>query len=187
MTVKITNPARIKDYKSILGNTVTLVSGFDEKLCLHDTTESITEKAIRCGKGHIIEDTTLLINGKVYNTVSSQDHHLNDKKAAWTTKIAYHSGFMIHFYEASVSGRIKISPSNSVKKLSIGNIFIPDGYNTNLSEIEHTDDVAFINARQLALKKLLLGQSFHVELIEPLTSQVCTADTATAQVVKNRL
>ena len=55
MTVKITNKARIHDYKSILGNTVSIVSGFDKKLSLYDATESIIMKSIKSGKGYTAE------------------------------------------------------------------------------------------------------------------------------------
>ena len=167
MTVKITNHARIKDYKAILGNTVSIIGGFDEKLSLLDAKESILKKALRCGHGYIIEDTTLTINGEICNTVTCQDYSYNNQKAVWTTIIAYHSVSMIHFYEGIVNGHIKLNPSSNTKKLFIGDVFVPDGHELTISEIEQRNNVNFTNARKLALKKLLYGQSYHVEIVKP--------------------
>lgn len=168
MLVKITNNARVKDYRAILGNTVSIVDGFDEKLSLQCADCSIVTKAMIAGKGYIIEDTTLMIDDKTYNTISRNDPLSNNMKAAWCTKITYHSGYMIHFYEADITGRIKIDPSERREKLYFGDIFIPDGYAMTVSEIEQNGNIEFTNARQLALKKLLMGESYHIEILEPI-------------------
>jgi hypothetical protein len=177
MTVKITNNARIKDYIAVLGNTVTVVGGFDEKLSLRDSDASIIVKAMAAGQGFIIEDTTLSINGTTYNAVSIHDAVSDDDEAVWSTKMAYHSGCMIHFYEADIDGRIRIDPSDRTEKLSFGDIFVPEDHDLCICEIEKRDDIPFENARQRALRKLLLGESFHVEMIEPISPKSPPAPT----------
>ncbi len=174
MIVKITNNARVKDYRAILGNTVSIVDGFDEKLSLKCADCSIVTKAMLAGKGYIIEDTTLKIDGKNYNTISRHDPLSNNMKAVWSTKIAYHSGHMIHFYEADISGRLRIDPLERREKLYFGDIFIPDGYTMTISEIEKNGNIEFANARQLALTKLLMGESYHVDVLEPIFQKSTT-------------
>lgn len=166
MTVKITSNARAKDYRSILGNTVTIVEGFDNKLFTYCADANIFVKAMIAGEGFIIEDTTLKINENTYNTLSREDAFSNNDKAVWSTQMTYHSGHMIHFYEADIHGYIKVDPAGGSEKLYFGDVFIPDGYELSISEIEKRDDIDFINARQSALKKLLAGESYHVEMIE---------------------
>lgn len=168
MNVKITNSARIKDYTAVLGNSVTVVSGSDEKLALRNADASIIVKAMTAGQGFIIEDTTLTINGTTYNAVCRHDPISDGDKAVWSTKMAYHSGYMIHFYETDIKGRIKIDPSEHAEKLSFGDVFVPQGYDLSICEIEKRG-VPFENARRRVLTKLLLGESFHVELIEPIS------------------
>ncbi|WP_345977837.1 hypothetical protein [Sulfurimonas sp. HSL3-7] len=170
MTVKITNNARIKDYIAVLGNSVTVVGGSDEKLALRDADASIIVKAMTAGQGYIIEDTTMTINAKTYHTVSRHDPIHNGDKAVWSTKMAYHSGYMIHFYETDITGHIKIDPSEHTGKLYFGDIFVPEGYDLTICEIERRG-VPFENARRRVLTKMLLGESFHTELIEPITKE----------------
>ena len=168
MIVKITNAARIKDYLSVLGNTVSIVSGYDEKFASDDPKTCIVMKAMKAGKGFIIEDTTLTVNGTTYNSSVKRCDLTGHERAEWTTKISYHSGSIIHFYKASLSGRISGLFSDSSESLKFGEIFIPDGYDVNIHEIEKKGDTDFKNARQLALTKLLLGESYHVEMLEPI-------------------
>lgn len=179
MTVKISTKARAKDYRAILGNTVSIVEGFDNKLSLHGADASIITKAMIAGKGYIIEDTTLTINENTYNAVSREDTFNNNDKAVWSTKMTYHSGYMIHFYEADIDGHIRIDPLVSTEKFFFGDIFVPQGYDMTLSEIEKRDNIDFTNARQLALMKLLAGESYHVEIIEPIFHQDLTAHPET--------
>ncbi|MGB5963924.1 MAG: hypothetical protein WBF77_00670 [Sulfurimonadaceae bacterium] len=145
---------------------MSIVEGFDNKLSLYCADANIFVKAMMAGKGFIIEDTTLTINDNTYNTISREDTLYDNEKAVWSTQMTYHSGHMIHFYEADIDGHIKIDPLGSNEKLVFGDIFIPDGYDLTISEIEQRDDIDFTNARQLALTKLLLGDSYHVEIID---------------------
>lgn len=168
MIVKITNKMRIKDYRSILGNSVTLVLGFDDKPLLSDADACITQKAIEGGKGFLIEDTTISIEDNVYNTLTGLDGNFHDKPAVWTTRIAYHSGYMIHYYEGNVTGRIQCCTKTKDQKCFFGDIFIPDGHDLTLNEVEKDANLNFTNARKLALKKLLMGESYHIELIKPM-------------------
>ncbi len=169
MLVRITNMTRIKDYRSILGNSVSLVLGYDDKPLLDDADACITTKAIKGGKGFLIEDTTIVIEDDVYNTVTDLDRDHHDKPAVWTTRLAYHSGYMIHYYEGNLEGRIRSCPKVKVQECCLGDIFIPESYDQSINEIEKDDNLIFTNARQLALKKLLMGESYHVEIIDPVT------------------
>ncbi len=166
MTVTITNSARIKDYRSILGNTITIITGYDEKISLHDSNASILKKTINAGQGFIIEDTTLTTAEDIYDTITNPNDFNHNEKAVWKTKIAYHSGYMIHFFEGILYGHIEIDPSIPAEKLLFGDIFIPVGYKLSVTEIENKKDLPFKNARQLALTKLLLGESYHVEMLK---------------------
>jgi len=168
MIVKITNDARIKDYRSVLGNSVSIVSGYDEKIMSNSSEISIFKKAKIAGKGFIIEDTTLTINDKVYSSAVRRKDVVGQERAVWTTKMSYHSGSVIHFYEASIHGHIKSDLPDDVETVRFGFIFIPDGYDLNIDELENRDDIGFKNARQLALINLLHGKSYHVEILEPL-------------------
>jgi len=168
MIVKITNDARIKDYRSVLGNSVSIVSGYDEKIMSNSSEISIFKKAKIAGKGFIIEDTTLTINDKVYSSAVKRKDVVGQERAVWTTKMSYHSGSVIHFYEASLYGHIKSDLPDEVDTVRFGTIFIPDGYDLNIDELEKRDDIEFKNARQLALINLLHGKSYHVEILEPI-------------------
>ena len=172
MIVKITNDARIKDYRSVLGNTVSIVSGYDEKILSNDSEISIFKKAKIAGKGFIIEDTTLTINDKVYSSAVRRKEIVGQERAVWTTKMSYHSGSVIHFYEGSLYGHIKSDLPDDGDTVRFGVIFIPDGYELNIDQLEERDDIEFKNARQLALTNLLLGKSYHVEMLEPLRKTV---------------
>ena len=176
MTVKITNTARLKDYTAILGNSVTVVNGSDDKFFLRDADASIIVKAMAAGKGFIIEDTTLTINGTTYNTVSRHDPINDGDEAVWSTKMAYHSGYMIHFYEADINGYIKIDPSEYASRLSFGDIFVPEDYDIPICKIEKRG-IPFENARRRVLTKLLLGESFHTEVIEPISEKKDASST----------
>jgi hypothetical protein len=184
MNVKITNGSRIKDYRSVLGNTVSIVSGYDEKFNLADSDSSLVMKTLKAGQGYIIEDTTLTINGSVYGSAVNKKNITGLERAVWTTKMTYHSGTIIHFYEASLYGHIKLYEHESTGVSAFGEIFIPDGYDLTICEIEERDDVDFKNARQLALTKLLLGESYHVEMVESMLQTKSIADPATQQLRK---
>lgn len=167
MVVRITNMRRIKDYQSILGNSVSLVLGYDDKPLLDDADACITTKAIKGGKGFLIEDTTIVIEDDVYNSVTDLDGDHHDKPALWTTRIAYHSGSMIHYYEGNLPGRIRCCSQSEAETCHFGDVFVPESYDLSLNEIEKDETLIFTNARQLALKKLLMGESYHVEIIGP--------------------
>ncbi len=168
MNVKITDASRIKDYRSVLGNTVSIVSGYDEKFDLADSDASLVMKTIKAGPGYIIEDTTLTINGRVHGSAIDRKDVTGLERAIWTTKITYHSGSIIHFYEASLHGHIRLYLHESTGVSAFGEIFIPDGYGLTVCEIEEKADVDFKNARQLALTKLLLGEPYRVEIVESM-------------------
>lgn len=169
MIVRITNMTRIKDYRSILGNSVTLVLGYDDKPLLDDADACITTKAIKGGKGFLIEDTTIIIEDDVFNSVTDLDDDHHDKPALWTTRMAYHSGYMIHYYEGNLPGRIRCCGKAEAETCHFGDVFVPESYELSINEIEKDANLMFTNARQLALKKLLMGESYHVEIIEPVT------------------
>lgn len=182
MNVKIINDSRIKDYRSVLGNTVTIVSGYDKKFVMDDSDTSLVMKSLQAGQGYIIEDTTLTINKKVYASAVEKKDVTGLERAVWTTKMTYHSGAIIHFYEGTLLGHIRGDLPESSDLLAFGEIFIPDGYDLNICEIENRDDVDFKNARQLALTKLLLGESYQVEMVESILQTKSIADPATQQI-----
>jgi hypothetical protein len=175
MNVKITNGSRIKDYRSVLGNTVSIVSGYDEKFASADSESSLVMKTLKAGQGYIIEDTTLAINGKTYGSAVRKNDIIGLESAVWTTKMTYHSGTIVHFYQASLCGHIRVDLPESRTKFAFGEIFIPRGYDLTICEIENSDDVDFKNARQLALTKLLLGEPYHVEMVESILQKQSAA------------
>ncbi|MBU1643451.1 hypothetical protein KKE54_08825 [bacterium] len=176
MNVKITNASRIKDYRSVLGNTVSIVRGYDEKFALADSDASLVMKTIKAGPGYIIEDTTLTINGRFHASSINKKDVTGLERAIWTTKMTYHSGTIIHFYEASLYGHIKLYLHESTGVSAFGEIFVPDGYDLTMSEIEEKDDFDFKNARQLVLTKLLLGDPYRVEMVESILQKQSLAD-----------
>ena len=171
------NEIKIKEFKQILGDLIEIEEGKDLEEVMGTSEEVILYKSILCGKGYVVEDTILEINGIEVVDIRSKVEDLKEgDKAVWITSLGYNNGEEIIIYRGIQEGIITrlrgdegfdFDPYFIPKELfgteDVGKI---DIRNNTLSELNSKGMKTIYSARAKALTNLIKDDRFLIESIE---------------------
>jgi len=150
MTLSTSNQNKIKEFKRMLGNEITIIEGADIKEVNGTMDEVIIHKAIDAGEDMLVEDTILIIDGKEVVDIrwNQADKLKNAKKAQWVVSLGYNSGSFIYVYRGIINGII-VEPLG--EGFGFDPYFLPDGSDITLAQLEAEGNKDKFSARSMAL------------------------------------
>jgi len=152
------NETKLKEFQRIIPS-IKIEKGLDLKEVQGTHEEVIIYKSIEAGKGTVVEDTILIINGEEivdikWKISQLKKLHFNTDtiKASWQVLLGYNTGDTIEIYKGIVNGII--IPNSIDKGYGFDPYFLPDGSDITLAKLEKEGNKDLYSARQKALIKL---------------------------------
>jgi inosine/xanthosine triphosphate pyrophosphatase family protein len=164
------NQNKIKEFRSILKDSITIKEGIDLKEVLGNKDEVILYKSLEAGAGYIVEDTILEVEGKeVVDIKYCLEKYSNiNINANWIVTLGYNNGTEIKVYRAVIGGvlkRIDLIPADS---FGFDSYFIPDGTHKSLYELDKEGKKDFFSARKHALYLLKYDEPLYTKSIKDI-------------------
>jgi len=156
MKLNTSNPGKLEEFKKLFGYELKSTS-IDLREINSDPESVVAYKAKMAGKGVLIEDTSLDVEGEdVGINIKWLMSHLKEfigKKAVWTVLLAMQEDDSILLWKGEVNG-VLVSPRG--KAFGFDHYFIPDGREQTLGESKTND----VSARAVAVSNFKNGVVF---------------------------
>jgi len=152
MTFTTSNKQKIKEITRVLPD-VNIVSGADLPEVDGTWIEVITHKAIDAGKGFVVEDTILEIDGvEVVDIKWNQEDKLkNTQKVVWRVSLGYNDGENIKVWTGITNGII-VEPNTD--GYGFDPYILPDGFDITVAQLDKENRKDEISPRKKALLNL---------------------------------
>jgi len=160
MKLVTSNKQKLEEFKRILPE-IEAVQGKDLREVDGTHEEVIIYKSIEAGKGTIVEDTILIVQGEevvdVKWKIEELKKHKDSAHCVWVTILGVNNGNSIKLYKGSIKGIIN---SNSKDPgLSFDPYFIPEGSTVSLGYLDSVGKKDDFSARKKALMNLKTNNS----------------------------
>jgi len=145
---------KVREYKTLLGKNITIIDDGKDLPEVNGTMdEVIVHKSIDAGKGMLVEDTILIIDGIEVVTIrwNQEDKMKNAKTAQWVVSLAYNDGEKIFVYRGIINGTI-VSPVGT--GFGFDPYFLPENSELTLAQLDQRGKKEAYSARKLAVIKL---------------------------------
>lgn len=153
MILVSSNQTKIKEFKSYFPD-LTIQSGSDIKEVLGNVDEVILYKSLEAGKNYVVEDTIVSVDGKEIVEIRWKKHELkNGQQITWTTSLGYFKDDKIYVFRGVISGTVCTDRLNE-KAFGFDDLFIPNGLDKTLYELELDGKKGEYSARKFALQNL---------------------------------
>lgn len=154
------NENKIKEFKSILGDKLTIQKGKDLKEVDGTADEVILYKSLESGRGFVVEDTILEVDGKEVVDIRYciDKYSKEDVNASWIVSLGYNNGTEIITYRGIIKGKLVSDKSIPSDSFGFDSYFIPLRNNKNnltLYELNKLGLKENYSARKIALFNLL--------------------------------
>ena len=159
------NKNKLQEYKRF-GLNIQIEPGLDLREIDGGDIDVIIHKAIDAGPFHIVEDTSLNIEGENIGVnirwMLNNLRNLHGKKASWVVLIGVNTGTSIEVYKGEIKGII-VSPETENQQNSFGfdPFFMPQGSSSTLAELEKNGKKDQYSARKHAAMNMLAGKTIH--------------------------
>lgn len=152
MIFTTSNSQKIKEIMRVFPN-VSIVKGQDLREVLGNYQEVIVHKALDAGKGFVVEDTILEIDGiEVVDIKWNQDAKIKEaKKVCWRVSLGYNDGIRIKVWTGTTNGII-VKPQ--VKGYGFDPYILPHGFNVTVAQLDKENRKDEVSPRKKALLKL---------------------------------
>ena len=165
------NENKLNEFKRF-GLNIVIEKGLDLKEVNGTDLEVIVHKAKDAGTGMIVEDTSLNIEGESVGVnvrwLLDNLHTYAGKKASWVVLIGLNDGESIRVFKGKINGVIT-NKETSMNGFGFDSLFIPEGSDKTLYELENEGLKDDFSARKLAIDKLVLGEYMHRIELSTLT------------------
>jgi inosine/xanthosine triphosphate pyrophosphatase family protein len=151
------NPNKIAEFKAMLGDKLIIVQGADLKEVKGTMDEVIIHKAIDAGRGFIVEDTILEVDGQEIVDIKYHIENFKEKSvdAKWIVSLGYNNGKEVFIYRGFTDG--KIVPIKNLPSDSFGfdSYFVPRNSSLSLYELAKFGIKDDYSARKKALENFV--------------------------------
>jgi len=157
MKLVSSNETKLKEFQRILPE-MEILKGLDLKEVQGTPEEVIIYKSLEAGKGTVVEDTILIIEGEEIVDIKWKIQELkklpkgNTIKASWQVMLGYNTGNKIEIYKGIVNGII--IPESKDEGYGFDPYFLPDGSAVTLAKLEDKGNKDRFSARTNALVNL---------------------------------
>ena len=152
MTFTTSNSQKIKEIKRIFPD-VNIVDGSDLPEVSGSYKEVITYKSLDAGKGFVVEDTILEIDGvEVIDIKWNHEYKLKTcQQVCWRVSLGYNDGTSIKVWTGTTNGII-VEPT--VDGYGFDPYLLPDGYDITVSQLDNENRKDEVSPRKKALLSL---------------------------------
>ena len=157
MKLVSSNETKLKEFQRILPE-MDILKGLDLKEVQGTPEEVIIYKSLEAGKGTVVEDTILIIEGEEVIDIKWKIEELknlkssNCIKASWQVMLGYNTGNKIEIFKGIVNGII--IPNSTDTGYGFDPYFLPDGSDVTLAQLEQEGNKDKFSARTNALTHL---------------------------------
>jgi len=157
MKLVSSNETKLKEFQRILPE-MEILKGLDLREVQGTPEEVIIHKSLEAGKGTVVEDTILIIEGEEVVDIKWKIQELknlksyNTIKASWQVLLGYNTGKTIEIYKGIINGIIV--PDSTDKGYGFDPYFLPDGSEVTLAILEKENTKDNFSARRKALINL---------------------------------
>ena len=167
------NENKIKEFKTILGNKLTIQKGKDLKEVDGNIDEVILYKSLESGKGFIVEDTILEVEGKEIVDIRYciDKYSKKDIEAKWIVSLGYNNGEEIFIYRGSIEGNIISIDNIPDDSFGFDSYFIPKEKNKANKSLHEFNKIGLkekYSGRKIALLNLLNNNYYSKTLISSI-------------------
>jgi len=168
MKLVSSNETKLKEFQRILPM-MEILKGLDLPEVEGSSDQVIIYKSLAAGKGTVVEDTILIIEGEEVIDIKWKMDELknlpvgNTIKASWQVMLGYNTGTHIEMYKGVVNGII--IPDSTDTGYGFDPYFLPDGSDITLGKLEQEGNKDNFSARRNALIKLKKGFTYRDERI----------------------
>ena len=165
LILKSSNENKIKEFKRILGNTLSIKPGKDLPEIDSDSLNVVIHKAKDAGENIIVEDTTLTIDGQEIVDIKWKINELKKinktPKAIWRVLLGVLQNNQIYVFEGIIKGKIVV-PKNEIEGFGFDPYFVPNGTDLSLAELDKKGQKENYSARKKALLNLISNKPLKV-------------------------
>lgn len=165
LTLVSSNENKLLEFKRYGLTDIVIEKGLDLKEVDADDAETVAiYKALAAGPGHMVEDTSLLIDAaemgvNVRWLLDVLPEH-SGKEAIWQVYLAVHTGTEIELYRGRIHGRIANGPVDP-EAFGFDSLFVPySASNYTLHELEAMGRKDAYSARKKAIDNFLSEKPF---------------------------
>lgn len=169
MKLLSSNEDKLKEFNRYGIPMLSLEKGKDIKEVDSDPQTVVLYKAKEAGEGHIVEDTSLHIEGEDIGTnirwKMDEISLLEGKRAIWELWLGVYEEGKISLYKGEVKGVIVNSEDSG---FGFDPYFIPDGESRTLHQLEKAGEKDCWSARKLAVESYLKKEWVQIQNAEEL-------------------
>ena len=151
------NENKLKEFKRFGLDNIEIEKGLDLREVESDAETVILYKALEAGKGRIVEDTSLEVEGADVGVnvrwMIDNLQELAGRKAVWKVMLGHNDGQEIHLYESTIEGILV--ETGDVGGFGFDSIFKPNGTDFTLHQLESLGEKDSYSARKDAVQNLI--------------------------------
>lgn len=152
------NENKLKEFKRFGLTDISIEKGLDLKEVDGEALDVIVYKSKDAGKGTIVEDTSLVIDGAYIGVnvrwLLDNIHEYAGRKASWKVLIGLNDGKSIRLFRGKINGHIS-KTETELKGFGFDSLFVPEGSDKNLYELEQEGLKDEFSARRMAVNELV--------------------------------
>jgi inosine/xanthosine triphosphate pyrophosphatase family protein len=168
MILLTSNKHKIAEYRSF-GLDIEVSKGPDLKEVQGTPDEVIVYKSLAAGKGTVVEDAILIIDGVEIVDIRWKVKELtNTTNALWVVSLGYNDGETIHVYRGKISGSIRADVELPEDAFGFEPLFVPEGSDKTLLELDRIGKKSEFSARRIATDNLLEDKKEFVTYIDQI-------------------
>jgi inosine/xanthosine triphosphate pyrophosphatase family protein len=162
------NKDKLQEFRSYGLTGLRIAKGKDLREVDSDPITVVLYKALDAGNGHIIEDSSLFIEGSDIGVdvkfQLSNIHRFIGHRAEFSVYLAVNYNGRIEIYVGSVTGMITRATDipEGERVFGFDNNFLPLGSSFNLHELAKRGQKSIFSPRRLAVENMLIGRSVGV-------------------------
>jgi len=165
------NEMKLKEFNSF-GLDLTIEKGMDlPEIDTPNAVDVIIYKSRDAGKGTIVEDTTVSIDGVSMTDIKFKLSELAYHEGAsitWSTYLAKNDGESVHIYHGCSIGKVKIPDFVPNVKHAFDPYFVPNGETRTLFELNQLGLKSKYSARLFAVESLMKKQSVGIVALDDI-------------------
>jgi len=171
MKLVSSNETKLKEFQRILPE-MEILKGLDLREVQGTPEEVIIHKSLEAGKGTVVEDTILIIEGEEIVDIKWKIQELKKLpyhiaiNASWQVLLGYNTGNKIEIYKGIVNGII--IPESKDEGYGFDPYFLPDGSDVTLAKLEDEGNKDRFSARTNALVNLKMKRKEKVLRIKTI-------------------
>jgi inosine/xanthosine triphosphate pyrophosphatase family protein len=159
------NKNKLQEYKRF-GLNIQIEPGLDLREIDGGDIDVVIHKAKDAGPLHIVEDTSLNIEGENIGVnirwMLDNLRKLQGRKASWVVLIGVNTGTAIEVYKGEIKGIISSSEiENQGNSFGFDPFFVPNGSSDTLAQLEKKGKKDQYSARKFAIMNMLAGKIIH--------------------------